>query len=124
METDPMAKSEVPLTPPATRGHTGRFLTGNNGGGRPVGSRNRLTDAFLSAIADDFAANGANAIGKVRSTDPTAYLKLVSSLVPRQLVLQRERDYDFSDMTIEEIEGLIERATFNQTMRRRLNALG
>jgi hypothetical protein len=110
--------------PPATRAASGRFLTGNNGGGRPTGSRNLLTETFLSAIADDFAADGKDAIARVRAADPAMYLKFVISLIPRQLVLQREREYDFSDMTIEEIESLIDRATFNQTMRRRLNALG
>lgn len=110
--------------PAAVRDDQGRFLTGNNGGGRPVGSRNKLTDTFLTAIADDFAANGVDAIARVREADPAIYLKLVSSLLPRQLVLQREREPDFADMTLEEIEALIDRAQYNQLVRRRLALLG
>lgn len=34
---------------------TGRFLTGNGGGGRPKGSRNKLGEQFLEALAQDFA---------------------------------------------------------------------
>ena len=38
-----LAEAQVP----AVRDDKGRFLTGNSGGGRPKGSRNRLTDTFL-----------------------------------------------------------------------------
>jgi hypothetical protein len=57
----------------ASRDEHGRFLTANNGGGRPKGSRNKLTDQFLGAIADDFAEHGAEAIAKVRLSDPATY---------------------------------------------------
>jgi hypothetical protein len=76
---------------PATgRDDQGRFLTGNSGGGRRKGSRNKLTERFLDTIADDFAEHGADAIAQVRASDPIAYLKIVNSLVPRELILQRE----------------------------------
>jgi hypothetical protein len=50
--------------------------------GRPPGSRNWLTDVFISAIADDFAAHGAQVIARVRKSDPAVYLKIVGSFVP------------------------------------------
>jgi hypothetical protein len=109
--------------PLAPRDVNGRFLTGNSGGGRPKGSRNRLTDTFLSAIADDFAANGSNAIEQLRNSDPFGYLRLIGALIPRQLILQREREIDFADMSIDEIEELIERARCNQAQRHRLAAV-
>ena len=88
----------------------GRFLTGNGGGGRKKGSRNKLTDLVLSCVADDFRRYGKEALKDLRDKDPESYLRLVSSLVPRQLVLERERESDFSDLSIEEAEELIMRA--------------
>jgi hypothetical protein len=76
--------------PTTARDDQGRFLTGNSGGGRRKGSRNKLTERFLDTIADDFAAHGADAIAKVRVDDPAAYLKIVGSLIPRELIMQRE----------------------------------
>lgn len=60
------------------RGPDGRFLTGNNGGKRPKGSRNKLSEAFLSALACDFQEHGADAIEAMRRTDPKAYLQIVA----------------------------------------------
>jgi len=36
----------------------GRFLTGNSGGGRPKGSRNKLGEQFLEALVQDFTEHG------------------------------------------------------------------
>lgn len=93
----------------ATRDAKGRFLSGNIGGGRPTGSRNRLTDTFLSAIADDFAANGLAAIAQVRETDPAMYLRIIAAIVPRELVLQREQQpsTDYADLSYDEAAALI-----------------
>lgn len=100
------------------RDEKGRFLTGNSGGGRPRGSRNRLTDALLATIADDFHQNGLNAVARLRESDPEAYLKLVSSLVPRELILQRERLPDFSELSDEDIAELLIRARRTQSYRK------
>ena len=87
--TEPTVWAAMPAST-AARDDQGRFLTGNSGGGRRKGSRNKLTERFLDTIADDFAEHGADAIAKVRVSDPIAYLKIVGSLVPRELILQRE----------------------------------
>jgi len=68
--------SHVAVTASERDAH-GRFLTGNSGGGRRKGSRNKLTERFLDTIADDFSEHGAEAIANVRTTDPTTYLKIV-----------------------------------------------
>ena len=49
---------------------TGRFLTGNNGGGRKPGSRVRHSENFLREFADDFEQHGAEVIAKVRVEKP------------------------------------------------------
>lgn len=68
------------------------FQPGQSGNpaGRPRGAKHKLTEVFLTLIAVDFAEHGAEAIARLRTTDPAMYLKLVGSLIPRELILQRE----------------------------------
>ena len=72
---------------------TGRFLPGNSGfGGRPKGSRNRLGEEFIKALSDDFDANGVSAIARVREERPQDYLKVIASLLPKEIKLSDERE--------------------------------
>jgi hypothetical protein len=64
----------------------GRFLTGNGGGGRKPGSRNRLGEAFIEAIAEDFADHGEEVIKTVRMRQPSDYLKLVANVLPKEII--------------------------------------
>jgi hypothetical protein len=78
---------------PTSRDDLGRFQTGNNGGpGRPRGSRNKLGEAFCDAVFEDFLKHGVAVIETVRSERPADYLKLVASLVPRQIDLNSDAD--------------------------------
>ncbi len=56
-----------------------------NPAGRPKGTRNKLQTDFFKALADDFAANGKVAIESVRKDDPSTYIKVVASLMPKEL---------------------------------------
>jgi hypothetical protein len=93
-----------------TRDDRGRFLTGNSGGGRPKGAKNRLTDIFLFVVIADFAEHGAETLARLRADDPATYLRLIGALIPRDLLLQREQapSIDYADLTYEEIAELIE----------------
>jgi hypothetical protein len=64
-----------------------RFKPGQSGnpGGKPVGSRNRLTAHFLNALADDFEVHGKQAITDARTADPMGYVKVVGALMPKQI---------------------------------------
>jgi hypothetical protein len=65
---------------------TGRFLSGNVGGpGRKIGSRNKLGEAFVADLQTDWQQHGPAVIEQVRITDPAAYLRIVASLMPRQV---------------------------------------
>lgn len=66
-----------------------RFQAGNRFGarGRPKGARSRLSERFLSQIADDFEIYGAAVIREVREERPVDYLRLVASLIPKELSL-------------------------------------
>lgn len=109
----------APLAPLAGGGEIvardaqGRFLTGNIGGGRKRGSRNRLTETFIAAVETDFAEHGPEALAKLRADDPAAYLRVVASLIPRDLILKREQTDDYSGLGIEELEDILERERHN-----------
>jgi len=78
----------------------GRFLTGNSGGGRPKGARNKLGEAFLQDILSDWQANGVAAIQRVRDERPHEYLKVVASILPKEVNVT-VNEYD--DLTDEEL---------------------
>jgi hypothetical protein len=81
---------------PFRPGHSG------NPGGKPVQSRNRITGAFLSALADDFDQHGHSAIVACREQTPARYLAIVASLLPKQLEIAQEKPV--REMTREELE--------------------
>ena len=54
-----------------------------NPAGRPKSARSRLSEAFLKALADDFEANGMEAIIAGRDKDPNAYVRTVAALMPK-----------------------------------------
>lgn len=60
-----------------------QFKPGNPG--RPKGSRNKLGEAFISALHDDFLEHGPDTIARVRAEDPTAYVKVCASLLPKEV---------------------------------------
>jgi hypothetical protein len=64
-----------------------RFQPGHHTTGRPKGAKNRLSGDFLTALANDFAEHGVDVIKIVRIEDPARYLKVIASLMPKELEL-------------------------------------
>jgi hypothetical protein len=65
---------------------TGRFVAGNSGnGGRAKGRRNKLGEAFIADLYEDWKGNGAAAIKAVRADKPDAYLKVIASILPKDV---------------------------------------
>lgn len=77
--------SDAPEPAPEKDPTTGRFVSGNIGGGRSKGSRNKLGEMFLDALHDDFQKHGVDAIVKVRDDRPQDYLRVIASLMPKDL---------------------------------------
>jgi hypothetical protein len=70
-----------------------------NPAGRPKGSRNKLGEAFIAAIHDDFLLYGFKAIARVREEDPVAYVKVCAALLPREVKVET-----VSDLSDEELD--------------------
>lgn len=50
----------------------------------------RLSDAFYSAMFEAWQAEGATIIEHVRREHPVAYLKLIASVLPRQIAIDAD----------------------------------
>ena len=76
-----------------------RFQPGvnNHGCTKQKGARDRLSAAFLSALADDFDAHGPAVIRDVRANDAGTYLRIVASLLPKEVELNKRPLASLSD---------------------------
>jgi hypothetical protein len=77
------------------------FQPGQSGNpkGRERGSRNKLGEAFVDALHEDFQEHGPAAITACREENPAAYLKVVASLLPKELNIRAS-----ADLTDEQLE--------------------
>jgi hypothetical protein len=70
-------------------------------GGRAKGTRNRLSQEFLSALLAEFEAHGAEAIRICRTERPIDFVKIVASLMPREIEFQDNTLAEVSDTDLE-----------------------
>lgn len=77
------------------RDDAGRFAPGNPG--KPKGARTKLGEQFLSALQEDFEAHGVEAIQTVRTERPQDYIKVIASLMPKDLNLNVNNLDDATD---------------------------
>lgn len=70
---------------PATHDAKGRFLQGTTGnpGGRPVGSRNKLGEAFVTDFYTTWQESGIGVLRRLIDEDPAAYAKIAALLVSK-----------------------------------------
>ena len=67
--------------------HDTRWKPGMSGNpaGRPVGVRNKLSELFLTNVANHFAKHGTEALDRCLQENPTGYLTIISRIMPRQI---------------------------------------
>jgi hypothetical protein len=75
---------------PGERHSNGKFAQGNKAAAGRKGARNRLSTALLESMAKDFEENGEAAIVRVRQDRPSEYLKVMASLVPKNVELDMD----------------------------------
>ena len=74
-QTAPKQQVGIPFKP----GQSG------NPAGRPKGARSKLGEDFLKALQQDFEQNGAAVIAEVREKKPDQYLKVIASILPKEI---------------------------------------
>lgn len=63
------------------------FKPGQSGNpkGRQKGARNKLADAFITELYEDFKDNGVSAIRQCRIYKPDVYLNVIAKVIPAKL---------------------------------------
>lgn len=79
--------SELGEDTPKKQGKQPPWKPGQSGNpaGRPKGARSKLGEDFLKKLQADFEEHGKEVIEKVRQEKPDAYLKVVASILPKEI---------------------------------------
>src|SRR5262245_49298595 len=72
-------------------------------GGRARGVKNRLSHAFLTALAEDFEQHGVEAIRICRVERPNEYLRVIAHLMPKELEVTVGPLQEISDVELEKL---------------------
>lgn len=78
-----------------------QFKPGQSGnpGGMAKGTRQKLNGDFVRALSKDFDSHGVEAIERARLEDPMGYVKVIASLLPKQV----EQTQPLDDLTDAEL---------------------
>jgi hypothetical protein len=79
------ANGNCTIPAPVERTAKGRFAKGNRLGGRPKGSRNKLSEAFLRDFHATWIKRGRKALDEVALTDPQTFLRIAAVILPKAL---------------------------------------
>lgn len=79
---------------------TGRFLTGNGGGGRAKGSRNKLADAFVADVYAKWQQSGPAVLDRMIKETPAKFAMLVAKLIPAYVHVDENPLEDLPDEII------------------------
>ena len=108
-EKESLAKEEAltgeVIEPKKTFGHH------NGGGGRPKGSRNKLARAFITDLQSMWVEEGIPCLRVMVREDPTKFVQVVASLMPKELDINVSKWDGYSDdQLLEQFAGALEEA--------------
>ena len=74
------------------RNKKGQFIQGSTGNksGRPKGSRNKLSEVFFDDLYTAWMTHGQNAMDIVARKEPSVFLKVVGTLMPKELAVKAQ----------------------------------
>jgi len=84
----------------------GTEWTGNRLG-RPRGSKHKLSEEFIAALCEDFDQHGIAAIKKVRDEKPADYLRVIASVIPKEITVNPNPLEDMTDEELSEALGRV-----------------
>ena len=86
------------------------FQSGNDGhgGGRRAGARNKLQTKLLEALAADFEEHGEGVIRICRVEKPVEYLKVIVSVLPRELIVEQSNLAELTDEQVAAYIGILQ----------------
>ena len=76
------------------------FKPGESGNpaGRPVGSRNKLSEKFCADLLEHWQEHGVAAMDAAAKDDPAAYLRVVASLMPKNVKVSADVSETFLEV--------------------------
>lgn len=83
------ASMSADSTAPKQRGRPFKPGQSGNPQGRPLGSRHKLGEDLITALAKDFEKHGESVVRMVREEKPDQYLKVIASLLPKEVEIKR-----------------------------------
>lgn len=82
--TDSATNGTVPA--PVERSKGGQFAKGHKGyGGRKVGSRNKLSEAFLADLHKTWVKRGRKVLDQVAQQHPETFLRVCATVLPKAM---------------------------------------
>lgn len=94
-ETEKTVENRWPYKP-------AQFQPGN--AGRPKGSKNKLGEAFVAALHEDFQEHGVKVIEAVRIEKPDVYLKVIAQIIPKEFTIKTDA---FDGITDEQLAAIV-----------------
>lgn len=74
-----------------------------NVNGKPRETRNKLSNAFIHALLTSFNEQGVKVIDRVIAEEPATYLKVIASIMPKELEISN----NIGDLTDEQLTDVI-----------------
>ena len=71
--------------------------------GRPKGSKNKLSEEFVAALSADFQRYGLWPIARTRRSDPAGYLRVIASIIPKEISGEINHVHTAQSLTDEEL---------------------